>query len=298
MEKVNRKKIIIVDDNKNDRMLLADLLVSMNYDVIDAKNGIEALESIRTSKPDLIISDIMMPGMDGFAFLRELKKCESCLEIPFVFYTAYYVSNKDCELASNLGASRFIKKPANLHDLLKEIETVLKEYEAGLIKPEKPLINNEEDYLKQYSERIVLQLEEKIVQLEAEINERRWAFEELAKAQNEHEHIVESIPFIIYALNVDRNLVRWNSRLTEATGILGNEVMGRPILDFIARNDWEKIVEAMRKAEEKGYSSVDACLIGKSGEQLSYRWDSVALKDDNGRVIGFSCIGFMKKAQR
>ncbi len=284
-------KILVVDDTKNDRTVLKDLLASRNYEVAEACNGIEALQAVVTSKPDIIISDIMMPGMDGFTLLRELKKSASSMDIPIVFYTAHYVNEKDGELALKLGASRFIIKPADLRGLLKEIESVIREYEAGSIRSVKSRISKEEEYLKEYSERIIRKLEEKIVQLEQESNERKWAFEELAKAQNELEHIMESIPSIIYALNVDGNLIRWNSRLTEATGNLGTEVMGRPILEFIAEKDRKKTAEAMRVAEETGYSSVDAHLIWKSGELISYRWDSAALKDDDGRVIGLSGVG-------
>lgn len=284
-------KVLVVDDNNNDRTMLKELLASRNYEITEACNGIEALQSVKISKPDIIISDIMMPEMDGFKLLRELKKNILGMEIPFVFYTAHYVSKKDCELASKLGASRFIIKPANLNDLLGEIEAVLREYEAGLIKPVNSLISKEEDYLRQYSERIICKLEEKIVQLEQEIKERRWAFEELAKAQNELEHIIESIPFIIYALNVDGNLIKWNSRLTEATGNLGTEIMGRSILDFIAEKERKKMAEAIRTAEETGYSRVDANLIGKNGKLIPYRWESAALKDDGEKVIGLSGVG-------
>lgn len=284
-------KILVVDDTKNDRTMLKELLSSRNYEVAEACNGIEALQSVVTSKPDIIISDIMMPGMDGFTLLRELRKSESAMYIPFVFYTAHYVSEKDSELALKLGASRFIVKPTNLRDLLEQIETVLREYEAGSIKPVKPLICKEEEYLRQYSERIIRKLEEKIVQLEQEINERKWAFEELAKAQNELEHIIERIPFIIYALNVDGNLIRWNSSLTEATGSLGTEVMGRPIQDFIDKKDRKKMDEAIRSAGETGYSQVDAHIICKSRGPIPYRWNSAALKDEGGRVIGLSGVG-------
>ncbi|MBU4140205.1 MAG: response regulator [Euryarchaeota archaeon] len=284
-------KILVVDDTKNDRTMLKELLSSRNYEVAEACNGIEALQAVVTSKPDIIISDIMMPEMDGFTLLRELRKSESATDIPFVFYTAHYVSEKDSELALKLGASRFIVKPAHLMDLLEQIETVLREYEAGSIKPVKSLIYKEEEYLRQYSERIIRKLEEKIVQLEQEINERKWAFEELAKAQNELEHIIERIPFIIYALNVDGNLIRWNSSLTEATGNLGTEVMGRPIQDFIDKKDRKKMAEAIRSAEETGYSQVDAHIICKNGGPIPYRWNSAALKDEGGRVIGLSGVG-------
>ncbi len=291
MKEKRVKKILVVDDNKNDRMLLRELLSTNNYDVSEAYNGIEALKYVRTSKPDIIISDIMMPEMDGFTLLRELKKNSFSMDIPFVFYTANYVSEKDSELASKLGASRFIVKPAELNDLLGEIESVIGEYKSGLIKGVNPLISNEEDYLKQYSERIVRKLEEKIVQLEQEINERRWAFEELAKAQNELENIMECIPDIIYAINLDGNLIRWNNRLTEVTGLLGNQIMGRPVLNFIAENDRAKMAEAIRASKEQGYASVDAGLNGKDGKPIPYHWTGAALKDEAGKVVGLTGVG-------
>ncbi len=175
-------KVLVVDDNTNDRLLLSRMLASKNYEVTEANNGLEALERVKVSKPDLIISDIMMPGMDGFTLLRELKKNEMTKDIPLVFYSAHFESEKDRELAVNLGASRYIVKPTQMKSLLQEIETVLREYEAGKIKYEESLIGTEEEYLKQYSERIVSKLDEKIVQLEKEIVERKRAEDGLKQA--------------------------------------------------------------------------------------------------------------------
>jgi len=285
------KRILVVDDNKNDRMLLREVLSTNNYDVSESSNGIDALQYLRISKPDIIISDIMMPEMDGFTLLRELKKNSFSMDIPFVFYTANYLSEKDVELASKLGASKFILKPAEIKDLLGQIGSVIREYESGLIKGADPLISKEEDYLKQYSERIVRKLEEKIVELEQEINERRWAFEELAKAQNELENIMECIPDIIYAINLDGNLIRWNSRLTEVMGLLGNQIMGRPVLNFIAENDRAKMAEAIKASNERGYTSVDADLIGKDGKPIPYHWTGAFLKDEAGKVVGLTGVG-------
>jgi two-component system cell cycle sensor histidine kinase/response regulator CckA len=291
MNEKKNMKILVVDDNKNDRMLLRELLSTNDYDVSEAYNGIDALQYLKTSKPDLIISDIMMPEMDGFTFLRELKKNSFSMDIPFVFYTANYVSDKDSELASKLGASKFILKPAELKVLLGEIGSVIREYESGSIKPFRSLISKEEDYLKQYSERIVSKLEEKIVQLEQEINARRWAFEELAKAQNELEIIMEYIPYIIYAINLDGSLFRWNKRLTEVIGLLGNQIMGRSVLNLIDENDRAKMDEAITLAKEEGYASVDACIVGKDGKPIPYHWTSAALKDEGGKVIGITGVG-------
>lgn len=159
-------KVLVVDDNKNDRMLLSKIINSNGYEAAVASNGIEALEYIKKSKPALIISDIMMPEMDGFTLLRELKKDEHTKEIPFVFYTAHYIEERDRELALKLGASRFIVKPFEPNKLLHEIKTVFTEYEAGKIKSAEPLLLAEEEYLRQYSKCIVRKLEEKIAELE------------------------------------------------------------------------------------------------------------------------------------
>ncbi|MCK5660621.1 MAG: response regulator, partial [Methanosarcinales archaeon] len=159
-------KVLVVDDNKLARMMLTKLLVSNEYEVAEASNGIEALSVAKDSKPDLIISDIMMPEMDGFEFLRKLKKDDELEDIPFVFYTAHYVSKQDEELAMSLGASRYFVKPKEPIDLLYDIEVVLREYEKGHLKIEKPLIETEEDYLRLYSKRLSQKLEEKYRKLE------------------------------------------------------------------------------------------------------------------------------------
>ena len=159
-------KVLVVDDNQNDRKMLSKLLVSNGYEPVEACNGIEALEAVKSSKPDLIISDIMMPEMDGFTLLRELNKDETTRDIPFIFYSAHYISEKDKELATSLAASRFIIKPVEPKEILSEIQAVLKEYKAGLIKPVEPLIGTDEAYLSQYSERLFHKLEEEYHELE------------------------------------------------------------------------------------------------------------------------------------
>ena len=158
--------ILVVDDRKIDRKLVSTILISGGYEVAEAVNGIDALKYLRRSKPDMIISDIMMPEMDGFTLLREIKKIEDLSNIPFIFYTAHYVGEKDKELATSLGASRFMIKPTEPKDMLNEIKTTLKEFELGMITPVNSLIETEVEYLKLYSDRIFMKLEEKISELE------------------------------------------------------------------------------------------------------------------------------------
>ncbi|VVB87934.1 Methanogenesis regulatory histidine kinase FilI [uncultured archaeon] len=200
-------KVLIVDDNKINRMLLSKLLTSNKYKAEEAVNGIEALEKIKKSKPDIIISDVMMPRMDGFTLLRELKKENSTKDIPLVFYTSYYVSEKDRELAFKLGASRYIIRPIEPLELLDEVAAVLTEYEAGLIKPAKSLIKTDEEYLKTYSERIQKKLEEKIIELEQEITERKKAEEQIVQQKEFLTNIFESLTHPFYVIDAENRTI-------------------------------------------------------------------------------------------
>ena len=87
------------------------------YEVVSARNGVEALQLLEQDKIDLIISDILMPQMDGFELCRQVKQRADLRHIPFIFYTATYTEKKDQELGLRLGASRFILKPVEPDDL-------------------------------------------------------------------------------------------------------------------------------------------------------------------------------------
>ena len=83
-------KILIVEDNKDSRNLLMKQLGAYGHEVTPTANGAEALEQALVQPPDIIISDIMMPEMDGFQLCNECKQNDKLKNIPFVFYTATY----------------------------------------------------------------------------------------------------------------------------------------------------------------------------------------------------------------
>lgn len=128
-------KIFIAEDDENSRVLLESAFEMNGYEVESAENGKLALERIHREPPELIISDILMPEMDGYALCQAVKADEQLSEIPFIFYTATYTDPQNKELALSLGVARFIVKPLEIYRLLNEIQTVLNAAETDRMIP-------------------------------------------------------------------------------------------------------------------------------------------------------------------
>lgn len=158
-------KILIVDDLAEDRRFLRYIVERQGHEVVEAANGLEGFRATLLNSPDLIISDALMPVMDGFQFLRLIKSDDHLKTIHFVFYSATYKGDKDMKLALALGADAYILKPKEPKALWQEVETVLlKKETASASLP--LLIEEEEEYLKRYSEVVATKLEQKIRELE------------------------------------------------------------------------------------------------------------------------------------
>lgn len=110
--------ILIVEDVPNVLELLEVTLRFKGYAVLTARNGEEALEVIARQKPILIITDILMPKLDGYAFVQKLRLKPETRHIPVVFLSATYVTPEDKEFALSLGAARFMEKPIDTEDFL------------------------------------------------------------------------------------------------------------------------------------------------------------------------------------
>jgi CheY-like chemotaxis protein len=110
--------ILIVEDVPNVLELLEVTLRFKGYAVNTARNGEEALESIEKQRPALIVTDILMPIMDGYAFVQKLRLNPETRAIPVVFLSATYVTPEDKDFALSLGAARFMEKPIDTEDFL------------------------------------------------------------------------------------------------------------------------------------------------------------------------------------
>ena len=159
-------KALIVDDNTNDRKLLRIYLEKHGYSVVEAENGKAGLRAAASELPDLIVSDVLMPEMDGFRMLRELRKGAVTRGIPFIFHSAVYTDAKDEALAKSLGADAFIVKPKEPDQFWLELTAALKAEAKKGGKGEQKLLEEDEIYLDRYSQVVASRLEEKVKELE------------------------------------------------------------------------------------------------------------------------------------
>jgi len=116
------KTILVIEDNEIIRENLQEMLMLSNYNVITAYNGKTGIDMALQHLPDLIISDIMMPGVDGYGVLHVLGKDPKTQNIPFVFLTSKS-ERSDFRAAMELGADDYITKPFNANELLNAIES-------------------------------------------------------------------------------------------------------------------------------------------------------------------------------
>ena len=124
--------VLIVDDSADVRTRLGQWLAQAGYQPLTAANGIEALEQLQSGPVDLILSDVLMPRMDGYQFCRAVKQEREWAGIPFVFFSSTFVDRLHTELGRTLGASAYLAvKPEKGEELIAAIEALLEQHRRG-----------------------------------------------------------------------------------------------------------------------------------------------------------------------
>lgn len=175
-------RILNVDDQADNLYLLQSLLSNDDNQIFDAKNGREALNILQENDIDLVISDILMPVMDGFALCREIRRNQKYRHIPFIVYTATYKGDQDELLARKIGADEFIIKPCEPEEFMERVNRAIAKRKINM-ESEPPEIQNDETVLKLYNERLVRKLEDKMLEMENEVSERKKAIDALQRSQ-------------------------------------------------------------------------------------------------------------------
>lgn len=117
--------ILVVDDHATDRQLLVTMLEFGGYEALTAESGYEALATLRSHKPALVICDMLMPRMDGYEFARELRGDPEIAQTPLIFYSATYDTGELEQLGQACGAARVLEKPQEPAVILAVVADVL-----------------------------------------------------------------------------------------------------------------------------------------------------------------------------
>jgi CheY-like chemotaxis protein len=160
-------KLAIVDDNATNRELLRERFEVLGHSTFEAADGVEALQILAREKVDAVVSDILMPRMDGYRLCHEIRTNGRLRDLPIVIYTSTYNSPSDKKLALSLGADKYLQKPAPFETILIALhEAIAMQHTRAL-----PEAWQEVEVLKEYSDLLVTKLEERNIELAA-ANER------------------------------------------------------------------------------------------------------------------------------
>ena len=184
-----KSNILIVDDSAMNRKLLRVQLEAEQHSIFEASDGVEALAVLERETVHAVISDILMPNMDGFGLCHALRRHPRLNALPFLLYTSTYTSREDRELAKTVGADGYLTKPASLCMILQVLEEAKQSAAARqtVARPE-PV---EPGVFKQYSTVLVNKLEEKSLELGATLEKLQIAHERIREQNRDLERRVK-----------------------------------------------------------------------------------------------------------
>lgn len=154
-------KILVVDDLSYNRRTLRSIFLHAGYDIATAEDGVAALEAVRAEPPDLIVTDILMPRLDGFQLCRAVRTDPDLQHIPVVIYTGSYTDPADRELGFSIGAAAYLVKPLEPRELVEAVAKVLK-HPAPVLRPRSEIGDR---WTSAYADRLAAKLQVKVAEL-------------------------------------------------------------------------------------------------------------------------------------
>lgn len=217
-------KLLIVDDHDLNLKLLRAQLESEGHVVVQAVDGIEALELLERETFDGVVSDILMPRMDGYRLCMEVRSRAAIARLPFVLYTSTYNSPGDRKLAESLGADAYLAKPAPIGRIIAAL-VMAADAPPGEAK-RGPAIAEPAPLMKQYNEVLIQKLEEKGLELER-------THEGLLETKARLSGLIASAMDAIIAVDESYSIVLFNAAAGHMFRCDPDQAIGRLLNDFI-----------------------------------------------------------------
>lgn len=264
-------QVLIADDIEANITVLQKLLQRAGYQVYCAGDGKQAMVILRSVTIELIISDILMPVMDGYELCRQCQQDAALSRIPFIFYTATYTSDDDRAFGLNLGAARFIIKPAKHAEFLQEIAEVLTEFSAQHLPStaEKPSLSNG-DYGREHTLRLIHKLERKLKQLQQAETDLTSTNAQLEATANLLQQVIGSLPARVFWKDRDSHYLGCNTLFANDAGFSRPE-------ELIGKIDYE----LPWKDQAASYRSDDIAVMTSGKAKLGYEEQQTTPEGDS-----------------
>jgi PAS domain S-box-containing protein len=260
--------ILIVDDTLTNLEVLFGCLTNAGFRILVAEDGMSAIENAKYALPDLILLDILMPGLDGFETCSRLKADEATAEIPVIFMTALS-ETVDKVKGFSLGAVDYITKPFQQEEVLARVQTHVR------------------------LRHLTRQLREQNTRLEQEIQERQRKEVALSQSEERFRLLVEKVKdYAIFMLDPNGRVVSWNSGAERIKGYQAQEIIGQSFSRFyseadIGRGRPQRLLEiavAEGQVEDEGWR------VRKDGSRFWADTVITALRDEAGNLRGFTKV--------
>ena len=258
------KKVLVADDDESNICLLKSLLEEEGCSVTAASNGQEAFDKAHDDPPDMIVSDTMMPVMDGYMLCRKCKADKQLRDTPFVFYTATYTEPKDEKFALSLGADSFVRKLQSPEILINVLREIWEKRSRKEIVGPRPF-GKDMEFFRQYNEVLFNKLEHRMVQLEIMKEEYRLAFE----------HVTD----IVFSTDINLNVVKVSPSVERMLGYKPDDFMGRSIYNM------PNILVLSSDSVERALAETSLVMKGETIQNSVY---SLSAKDGSVKYIEVS----------
>jgi PAS domain S-box-containing protein len=288
-------KILIVDDHPTNRELLVTLLGYKGHVLFEAADGEQGLAIAQAERPDMIITDIVMPRMDGYELARQVRTNPLIRETQIIFYTSSYIVSETRVLAKACGVSIIIGKPIEPEALLQQVEDALMMSDKTV--PVSPPLTAEfhQEHMRVLTDKLVSKVDE----LEAEIFERKRAEEALQKSQERFINLFHSSPSAMSLSTAgEGRYLEVNAAFLKIFESTREQVIGHTVFEL---NTWVDLRQRdALYAALKPYGKVDnfeMALRTRTGKVIELLWSGVRMVVDGQDCLLGSALDITERKQ-
>lgn len=242
-------RILLAEDQNDNRVILRGVLEEHGFEVAEASDGIVALQTLLEAPFDALITDILMPRMDGYRLCHEIRQHPRLRSLPIIVYTATYTSASDEQLSLDLGADRFLRKPASGPELIRTLRELLDD--PRRITPAVTSGLGELGAMHEYSQGLVNKLEDRSLQLEKQAVA-------LVASELRSRQVFNAASDAMFLVSLDgqgrpERVADANEAASELLGYSRQELLGRPVHELEVAEGEEPTITALsdRLSREK-----------------------------------------------